>query len=165
MSSEAKELLEYVCHAFRDQRDFKVLIKGHPANSISVLLESLGIKLDGDIFQITDRPTGEILPQAKAAIVTATSVSLEAIACQCPVVTPELVKAVDLSPLVGVSDLPMYVDSPQALRDATQAIIKSKVNPIPFERCETLIKDYFDILDSDEEFLRRIERLKDERAR
>jgi len=159
MSSEAKELLEYVCYAFRDQRDFKVLIKGHPANPIAVLLETLDIKIDGDIFQITDRPTREILPSAKAAIVTATSVSLEAFACQCPVITPELVKALNLSPLAGVSDLPMYVDSPQALRDTTQAIIKSKVNPIPFEKCQTLIKDYFDILDYDEEFLRRIERL------
>ena len=153
---ESREVLFYVYQAFKDQRRYQVIIKGHPFCPVRPLVDSLGIHLDKNVFKIVETPLSELLPTAKAMIVTESSATLESIACQCPVIVPLLPNMVDMNPLSGISDLPVYVSSPEELRKVVEKIVKRKKSPISFKKCKTFIEKYCDFPDSDEEFLRRI---------
>lgn len=160
MPLESKELLRYAYFAFRNQWNYKVLIKSHPACNIKEVVDSLDIDLGKDIFHITDRSLNDILASAKVTVVTESSSALVAIAYECPVVIPRLVDTIDMSPLTGISNLGIYVNDPVDLRKTVNSIMKSKDNPIASEKYQGLIDDYFDLLDSNENFLSRLESLK-----
>lgn len=155
---ESKEVLRYVWESFRDGVDYEVVIKGHYACPVSSITKALDIDI-GNSFSVVETPLSKLLPEAKGLIVTGSTAALEAIACQCPVIIPGLIGVVDMNPLSGVSDLPIYVDSPRDLRKTVDEIVYGQKSPISYERCKELIQNYFEFLDSDDEFLRRIEAL------
>lgn len=157
---ESKEVLFYVYHAFKDQKKYRVIIKGHPFCPVRPLVESLGIRLDKNVFKIVETPLSELLPAAKAMIVTESSATLESIACQCPVIVPLLPNMVDMNPLSGISDLPIYVTSPEELKIVVEKIMGGKKSHLSFEECKTFIENYCEFPDSDEVFLKRLEELK-----
>lgn len=155
---ESKEVLLYAYQAFKNNPYYQVIIKGHPFLFVSSLVESLNIKLNANIFKIVDTPLNKLLPTAKALVAAGSSASLEGIACQCPVIIPRLAGTVDMNPLSGISDLPIYVESPENLRKVVDEIMDREDSPISYEKCRTFIENYCEFLDSDEEFLRRLER-------
>ncbi len=154
---ESRELLTYVYHAFRNQAGYKVLIKAHPAMPVQSIMASLNIRLDSDIFEIAVTPLYKLLPTSKAMIVTGSSASLEGIACQCPIIIPRLISAIDMNPFSNISNLPVYVSSPGELKKITDDIINRNDSPLNYEECKKFILDYFEFLGSDEDFLERIE--------
>ncbi len=158
---ESMELLSYVFSAFRNPTKFRVLIKGHPALPVGTILHSMRMHPDPDIFTIVDTPLHEHLPKCKVMIVTGSSSSLESIACQCPIIIPRLVSTIDMNPLSGISDLPVFADSPQELRRKTEEIIERSDSPLNYEKCRDFIRRYCDFI-PDDEFLKRIEDLNKE---
>ncbi len=162
---ESMELLSYVIHAFRETAGFRVLIKGHPALSVSSIIQSMQMENCPDEFVkrfiIIDTPLHEILPACKAMIVTGSSSSLESIACQCPIIIPRLTSIIDMNPLSGISDIPIFVNTPQELRSVTEEIMKRKDSPLDYKKCRDFIMNYCDFI-TDNEFLQRIEDLNKE---
>lgn len=156
-SKAAREVLSLVYEAFHGRQGYKIVIKGHPFRPVPPLATSLGIELNRPPFEIVDVPLMEVLPRARVMIVAGSSASLEALACGCAVVIPRLASVVDLSPLSGVTDLPVYADNAQELRQVVDGIMAARESPISFDKCYELIHEYFDLLDSDEEFLGRLE--------
>lgn len=157
---ESKEVLTFVYHAFKENTEYQVIIKGHPSCPVPPLISELNIGFDEKIFKIVETPLSELLPTAKAVVVTESSSSLESIACQCPIIVPRLPNFIDMDPLSGVSDLPIYVASSKELKKIVDEIMDKKESPLAYEKCREFIESYCDFPESDEEFLRRIEELK-----
>ena len=154
---ESMEVLHYVRQAFTHCTDYEIIIKGHPFLALSELLISSNIKLDRNIFRIVETSLVELLPEAKALIVTGSSSALESIAHQCPVIIPRLSRVVDMNPLSGISSLGIYVESPKELKDAVDKIMQKGESPLSYSDCKTLVEDYWEFPDSATDFLRRIE--------
>jgi len=157
-ADESKEILKYILEAFRTGANYKVLIKGHPASPVEPILKDLNCTLDHNVFKVVSTPLDKLLSTAKAVIVNESTAALEAIACHCPVIIPRLMTTLDMNPLSGLSDLPIYVNSPQEMKRVVDQIVESKGGAHNFERCQTFIRSYFEFLDSDDAFLGRIER-------
>ena len=159
-SNESKEVLAYVHQALSKQRDYKILIKGHPSRPVQPLLNSMNIELDKDIFKIVDTPLSELFPTAKATIVTESSASLESISNMCPIIVPQLVTMVNMNPFSGISDIPFYVNSPHELKHVVDNIMSAKESPLDYSECKAFIEKYFEFLDTDDEYLARLENLR-----
>lgn len=153
---ETKEVLFYIYQAFRNHSNYNIIIKGHYSCPISPLLKELNIRLNENIFSISSLPLSELLEDAKVLIVTSSAASIEAIACQCPVIIPRLCSVVDMSPLSTISNLAIYVDNPYELLQQTEKIINAKESPIDPEMSKEFVKNYFEFLDSEEDFIRRL---------
>lgn len=153
----SKELLLYTYQAFRDCTKYQVIVKEHLFCQVLQLVTSLNIELNENVFRIAEASLSELLPTAKAMIVAGTSASLDGICCQCPVIIPRLSTAVDINPLSGVCDLALYVNSPAELRKVVDEIMKKEESPISYERCKAFAKAYLEFLNSDEEFLNKLE--------
>jgi surface carbohydrate biosynthesis protein (TIGR04326 family) len=154
---ESGEVIRYIHEAFKDRPGYKVLIKGHPVHPVPPIVASLGISLDADVFQIVETPLGELMPRAKVMIVTESSAALESLANQCPVVIPRLANTLDMNPLTGISDLPIYVNTPVDLRDETDRIMSFQEGPITYEEYRKVIQEYCRFPESDDEYLRILE--------
>ena len=156
---ESREILLYVYYAFKDSSGYKVIIKGHPFLNIGRLISSLGFEFDKRIFQIVKTPLGKLLPKAKCLIVTESSATLEGIASKCVIIIPKLTSLINMNPLFRISDLPIYVENSKELQKVTEEIMERNECFYSYDKCKNLIKSYFEFLNSDDEFLERMERL------
>jgi len=68
-----------------------------------------------------------------------------------------LANALDLNPLTGLSDLPIYVNSPDELREVAKDIMQQENSPYPRELALDFLKQYITFRSRDEEFLECIE--------
>jgi surface carbohydrate biosynthesis protein (TIGR04326 family) len=120
-----REMLYFMHEAFsKKECSFKVLLKSHPYQTIKKNIEELKLELDPAIFQITDQPLCDIVPKTKAMIVKGSSSIFEALIDNIPVIVPQLHETVDLCPLSGISNLPIYVNSPGELYETINDVIK-----------------------------------------
>jgi surface carbohydrate biosynthesis protein (TIGR04326 family) len=157
--NESKEVLRYVHKAFSNQKDYMVFIKSHPASPVQPVLESENLVFDNTIFDFVDTPLPELFSTAKSTIVTESSASLESIANMCPIVVPHLATVVDMNPFSGISDIPFYVNSPHELKCVVDEIMSAKESPLNYDECRKFIESYFEFLDTDDEYLERLENL------
>ena len=158
MPEESKEILLYAYYAFKDSSGYKVIIKGHPFLDTKRLINSLNLNFDERIFQITKTPLSQLLPKAKCLIVTESSASLEGIAFGCVIIVPRLTNVVDMNPLSGISDLPIFVESPKELREVAEKTMERSEHFYLYEQCKNLLEQYFDFPHTDKEFLERLEK-------
>jgi len=157
MQKEVEDMLVFIYEAFRRSRGYKIIIKPHPWQPVSDLTRALGIELDNAIFEITDKGLDELMTEAKVMVVAGSSSCLDAIACQCPVIIPRLINFIDINPLSGISDLPIYVSDPEELKGVSEKIINSEVSPLSSDECKKFIKDYLVLPESESEYLVRLE--------
>ena len=66
----------------------------------------------------------------------------------------------DISPLSGISDLPIHVSNPVQLKHVVDQIVEGDCSPVREEACRSLIEEYCDFPDSAKEFLIRLEKLR-----
>lgn len=150
--SEARELLCYVWQALAES-DVQVLIKAHPLCPVEPLVESLDLAILNTNFEISTEPLGEILMRAKAMIVSGSSASLESLACGCPVIIPRLASSIDRNALSGVSDLPIYVNSPMELTEIVQLIMTADRPLVSVKESRSFVKKYISLPDRDADWL------------
>ncbi len=153
----SREILTYVHQAFEPIAGVDVIIRSHPNLRVERLIRELGLEFKNPPFSISDLPLETLLRDAMAVIVADSSVSLEAIACGCPVIIPRLINFVDMNPMTGLTDLPFYVESPLEMRDVTERILKEKKPPFSYEKGRNFILNYCGFADSNEELLKRLE--------
>ncbi len=154
---EAKEVINMCLEAFQDEKDISVVFKGHPSNPVLPLLDSLKIKSLNFPFTVSDEPLSKLLPETKIIIVTESSATLEGLACLCQVVIPKLVNAIDLNPLTGLSDLPLYANSPEELGNIGRDIMKKETPPYSREKGIQFLEQYITFRDKDEDYFECIE--------
>ena len=157
MPEESKEILLYIYQAFNNSSGYKVIIKGHPDLKTEELINSLNLNFDDKVFKVAKTSLSKLLPKAKCLIVTESSATLEGLTFGCTIIVPKLSGIVDMNPLSGISNLPIFVESPEELREVADEIIKREESPYPYESGERLLTEYFDFPDADEEFLERFQ--------
>ena len=159
LPSETEELLTWTWKAFAHEKDIRVVIKGHYACPLEPILLRLGLEMPPG-FEIQNTPIGDLLPQARMLIVTTSTCAIEGIAAGCPVVVPKLLSVVDMSPLSGVTDLPIYVWNVEELRRRALEIVARPTSPLDKTRCRDFVEQYFRFVESDSDFLDQLMALK-----
>lgn len=155
---ESKELLYYIHRAFSAQSDYQIIIKGHYfALPVQTLIRRLNLDFNKNTFVFSDEGLDRLLPLVKAMIVAGSSAALEGIAFGCPVIIPRLSSALDMNPLSGISDLPIYVASPEKMQTTVNEIIKRKEPPVVYEKCKDFVENYFSFTNSESQLLEKIE--------
>ena len=155
LPNESRELLYYIYQAFRGLRGFKILIKSHPDIPINSLVNDLGIVLDKNIFEITDKPLSRLLEDSRFMITTVSSAAVEAIAYGCYIISPLLSSYLNMNPLKGAYDEVQYISSPDELKNAVL-----RVGPLEdATRRKDFINKYFHFFDKESGFLERINSL------
>ncbi len=154
--NEAREVLFYVAQAFKKAEGYDVIIKEHPFCPVKKLLRSMKNPIPLKGFQLSDASLEELLNKAKVLIVTESSVALWGVACQCRLVVPRLTGTVDLNPLSGVSELPVFVHHPAQLKSAVESAIRGELAGYG-EQCNKFFADYCDFPKTDDEWLGRLE--------
>ena len=157
MPEESKEILLYIYQAFNNSSGYKVIIKGHPDLKTEELINSLNLNFDDKVFKVAKTSLSKLLPKAKCLIVTGSSSALEGITFGCAIIVPRLSGVVDMNPLSGISNLPIYVESSKELRKVVNEVMEKKKAFYLYERCKRLLTEYFDFPDADEEFLERFQ--------
>jgi len=157
---ESQEMLLFIHQAFgSSKRNCQIIIKEHYNLPINSYLRQLKMNFCKDQFVFSNGDLDEILRTVKAVVLTGSSVGLESIALGCPVIVPRFTSVVDMNPLSGISDLPIYVDTPSGLRDTVEGIMAKKKSPLPRDKCRGLIEDYFEFYNSENELMEKIESL------
>lgn len=158
---EIKEMLLMVKQSLRRGDNFKLIIKAHPATTrIKDFIRASGINAYRSKFILdTHTPIENLLVSARAVIVASSTASLDAIACQCPVVIPRFSCKVDMNPLSNVSTgLVRYVDTQEEFRAVVGSIVNSEKAPIEFAKFKAFFNDYFTIVDNENEYFMRLQR-------
>jgi len=154
---EAKELLRFVYWAFEKERGYCVTIKAHPFCPVEPILKTFPFQFEQSVFQFTNSPLEQLLLDSKVLVVTESSSSLEGLSCQCRIIIPRLAGTLNLNPLAGISDFPVYVYDPQELRRVTGVLMQEEL-PGYYERCKHFIENYCEFTHSDADYLERLEK-------
>ena len=149
---ETEELLKWVWCAFGEGVSFKVVLKGHYACPLEPILNRLGLELP-EGFEIQKTPIDRLLRRARALIVTSSTCAIEGIATGCPIVVPKLMSIVDMCPLSGISELPIYAWSAEDLRRKAEGLVIRKTSPLDLGHCRRFVERYFRFVETDREFL------------
>ena len=158
---EIEEMLLMLKQSFRNDDACNFIIKAHPATSrIRDFIRASGLGAFGNRFILdTHTPIENLLVSSRAVIVASSTASLDAIACQCPVVIPRLSCRVDMNPLSNVAEgLVRYADTQDEFRAVIGSIVSSEKPPIEFSKYKVFFNDYFTIVGNEDEYFERLQR-------
>jgi len=157
---ETKEILLMLWQTFRDKDICPFIIKPHPACPIEDIVSSIGFGLIESKFILSiDKSLEDLLISSRAVIVAGSTVSIEGIACQCPVIIPRLSCKADMNPLSKTSEeLAKYVENEKELVETVRLIVNAEKSPIGFEECKSFIKNYCTIVSNEDEYFMRLEK-------
>lgn len=159
---EGEELLRIVFQAFQDEKNLEIIIKAHPFCPIDSILKSLHLSFDDSTFEITDTPLSELLKETKILIVSESSATLDGLSEQCRIVIPTLASVVDMNPLAGVSDLPVYVENPKELSEVVKELLSVSDQEDYYKKCKRFLEEYCSFFDREGEILTRLEHVLDQ---
>lgn len=160
VKNEVVEILLLLWQAFRNENICTFVIKPHPACPVEDIVKHIGFDFNSSKFILDlETPMGDLLISSRAIITAGSASSLDGLICQCPVIIPRLSYKADMNPLGGVREgLARYVENENEFADAVNAIVSSEEPPIEPGEYKAFIKDYFTILDNEDEYFRRLER-------
>jgi surface carbohydrate biosynthesis protein (TIGR04326 family) len=159
-SVNIEEIEKFLCllkDAFSQARGYKVMIKSHPAEDLKSHVRRMGLELDPSVFEFTSEPLGKIIRKAKGFIGTISSSCLYALACDIPVMVPRFAGLIDCSPLSYISDIPLYIYTPDQLRSACEDILRSAEPPCSGGKNRRFLEDYLYFPKDEGEYLEKIE--------
>lgn len=152
-NEENDEMLQWLYDAFNnDDIPVRVMLKPHPLNPIDERIKRLGLMLNPNVFETTDELLQALVPGSAMLIVKESSSVFWAIHHHIPVVVPCFFNIADLCPLSGLSNLAIYVHSPEALRLLSVKIVQGGYC-VEKERYDAFIQDYFHVYPSKENYL------------
>lgn len=153
---EAQKLLLMLNEAFSEDMDYKIFLKSHPTMDLKKIVKKIGVNLNPGIFIHTDADLSEIIPHAKGIIVTESSSSFFALACSIPIITPRFAGKLDCSPLSYVSDIPIYIYSPEQLLYVCNQIATEQWNYDINGKGRKFLKEYLYFPKDNGEYLEKI---------
>lgn len=161
IKEESHELLLMLRQSFGNEDICTFIIRPHPATItlINDFIKVSGIDTFGKKFILdVDTPLENLLVTSRALIVASSTVSLDAVACQCPVVIPRLSCMVDMNPVSNVIEgLVIYTHSQEELKVAVRSIVDSEKSPIEFSKCKSFFNEYFTIVDNEDGYFMRLQ--------
>jgi len=150
---ENREIIQMLHDAFDTSKlNLKILLKSHPCVDIKEDIKSLGLKLDNELFYITDKELSEIVPKVKAMIVKESSSVFDALANRVPVIVPYLYNIIDMCPLSGMQGSIRYVKNAKELYDVVYKIISDHESTMPEEDPRDFINRYFSIYEDSSKY-------------
>ena len=158
--SEAERVLLLLEKAFKEAIvNYTIYLKSHPAINLQQIIKKLGLKLNPEVFEFTELPLDRSMQKAKGVIVTESSSCLYALAYGSPVIVPRFENRIDCNPLSYISDIPIYADSAEDLRNICDWIVNLPESPVIGEQMKKFLNDYLYFPVSDSEYLDRIDSL------
>lgn len=139
---ETRAMLSLVASAFPIATEFEIWLKGHPSLAFEGILQELGIDNQKAKYRIKSGRIEEFLSKAKAVIVPASTVAVEALAYGCEVIVPFFSGSLPLSPLLGYEDFYHSVYEPDDLQKVMHRVLNfpSLMN---LEAKQGFVKDYW----------------------
>ncbi|MCA9399251.1 MAG: hypothetical protein KC618_05850, partial [Candidatus Omnitrophica bacterium] len=157
---ENEEVLRMLYDAFKDRKPkYKIIVKPHPCHNLYSLLEKMNIVLISDIFEISMKSLSDLVPGSSAMIVKESSSMFEALVEEIPVIVPQLYSIVDLCPLSGISDIPIYVKNSEELYQMIEDIFANKSVRKPQESGREFLKRYLDFPENTEQYIENLKKV------
>ena len=141
---ESISILSLVMNAGELPANFRVLLKGHPSMPFGPLMREVGILEIPKGFEIWDDDLAGALETAWVALVSASTVAMEAIAYGCKVVTPLLPNAIELNPVTGFDEWCTTISTPQELKMIIERINLETV-PHPRDQGIAFVRRYWNL--------------------
>lgn len=142
--SESLALIRLVIALGPPPENFRILLKGHPSMPLGPLLRQYGIDPLPDRFEVWDGDLGGALDAAWIALVSASTVALEALAHGCRVIAPVFPDAIQLNPVAEFEGWCIKVSSPDELREAMVALIRTGATA-DHESSWNFVKNYWNL--------------------
>lgn len=142
---ESHAILNIVYEGLKNLDGIEVWVKPHPFLQIEKVFELSEISQKEVYFKIKDDPIENLLPEVKVIIVGESSVSIEALAFGCKVITVNTPEMVNMSPLRDVeTSMVKNVSSVEELKQAVISIFEEKYDPvIHTEEITKIINEFF----------------------
>lgn len=122
--SENKALISLVYDTFPKPEGFKMWLKSHPTLPLEKIFKELKIDLSQSGYIIKHEPINELLKLVSAILVGTSSVTLEALASDCEVISPIFADSMFINPLIGFDGLYTKVYNPQDFRISVDRIMQ-----------------------------------------
>lgn len=145
---ESSSLLSITYEALKGSTgDIKVWVKPHPFSKVDKVFEISGISRGTSRFSVRDEPVENLLAEAKAIIVGGSSVSMQAAAFNCKVITVNVPEWVNMSPLKNMSEeIARTVSSSGELKKAISDALEEKSNFLTADkRSEKITGEFFNL--------------------
>jgi len=139
---ETKAMVSLVASAYPVAEDFEIWFKGHPSLAFERILEDLGIDDQRTKYQIKVGRIEDFLWPAKAVIVPASTVAVEALAYGCEVIVPFSSESLPLSPLLGHEEFYHSVYEPNDLQKVMKTILTTSPQ-MTMEAKQGFVKNYW----------------------
>jgi surface carbohydrate biosynthesis protein (TIGR04326 family) len=156
---ETERVISFLAEAFREPLNYKILLKSHPNIDLKKLIARCSTSLYPANFEIVDEDITSLAKKSKGMIVTDSSSCFYALASSSPVIILRFKDRVDANPLSYISDLALYVYSPQELKDTCDKIITGCLAPVPHQSVVRFLDDYLYFPDKDEDYLEKIKNI------
>ncbi len=121
---DTKALISLFNAAFPHPKGFKVWLKGHPSLPLEDVFKELGICVEDSQYEIKHDPISTLMKVARVALVGGSTVSLEALAAGCKLISPVFSDYMFVSPIKGFEEFYERVYTPGQLRE----IIEKSIN-------------------------------------
>ncbi|MBN1693513.1 MAG: hypothetical protein JW845_08180 [Dehalococcoidales bacterium] len=120
--NETVELAWKVIRAYEDKKQYKIILKFHPAFPYGFVRKKIGILPRH--FSVSERPISELLPECNMLIYTITATSIEALALGVPVLHIKSDFTIDRDNLAGFPpDVRPSASTPENILKATEKIL------------------------------------------
>ncbi|KHE94091.1 MAG: hypothetical protein K8F52_13410 [Candidatus Scalindua rubra] len=136
-------LISLLNEAFPGKRNFKIWLKGHPAQPVDEILRVLDIDDQKCGYEIKDSPVDILLNDATIVMAGSTIVALEALAVGCKVVLPVFSDYMFMSPLNGHDKYYTKIYDPDGLRHSVQTLLEKDVEEALITSSKQFISSYW----------------------
>ncbi len=131
--NETVELALKVIRAYEDKKQYKIILKFHPAFPYSFVKKKIGTLPRH--FSVSERPISELLPECNMLIYTITATSIEALALGVPILHIKSDLTIDRDNLAGFPpDVRPSASTPENILKATENILKMDQNELTSKR-------------------------------
>lgn len=141
--NETISLISLLNEAFSGKRNFKIWLKGHPAQPVDEILRVLDIDDQACGYEIKDSPVDILLNDATIVMAGSTIVALEALAVGCKIILPVFSDYMFMSPLNGHDKYYTKIYDPDGLRHSVQMLLKKDVEDASITSSKQFISSYW----------------------
>jgi hypothetical protein len=154
--ADSGKLLLLIREAFAGVKNYKIIIRGHPAADIAGQIKGMKLRLDDSVFECTDKPLHDIVRKAKGVILVSSSSCFYALASDIPVIVPLFTDRIDYNPLSYITDIPLFTYSAEDLRSVCDTIVSVKTSPCAPNKNKECLKNYLYFPKDEGEYLEKI---------
>ncbi|GEM_PF-4989464 len=159
--AESEKMLTMLDKAFKGRKyGIKIVLKGHPSQDLHKIVDRIGVKLSPEIFDYAAGSLSDTMRSSKGMIIAESSSAFYAVAQSLPVIIPRFMGKIDCNPLSYITDIPVYVYSPEALASACEDAVSSAPSAEYKKKCREIFNDYLYFPEDDHEYIEKVAALR-----